>query len=442
MSVASWNLVEADATERLWFADLATTLAHASEPAAPRNRWREVRRLALDGRTYYLKVFWRTQRKNAWRLRTSRPPARTEAEREAGLARALAEAGFAAPRVVAVGRDGESSYFLSAALEGTALRACLATPGADTDASALLRAAALAAGSAARTVSLPDTSADHVFVSAGADGTDRFAFLDLHNGTLGRASGQTLRRALRHSATSLHDLPLSATAALRAAVAFLRAADVAPARRRRLLRRLPPWRTHSRYDAPGKSEAYAERDPRRTQRELALLAAVWPGQPGERVLDAPCGTGRLFAFLHDRGHRVVGADRARNMLRAAAAAGPATLLCADAAQLPLRPGAVHGVVTFRFLHHLEPASARRVVEAAARAADRWLVLSVFHPWSAHALWRTLRTALGGGRTRFALAPRRITAWLGELGFVPERRVRQGWARELCVLSFRRRDSSR
>ncbi|MEZ5962337.1 MAG: methyltransferase domain-containing protein [Planctomycetota bacterium] len=436
MSTASWALREADPEEHRHFRDLATTLAIPSVLAAPPNRWREVRRLEVGGRTYYLKVFRRLQRKNAWRLSRTRPRARHEAEREAGMVGALRDAGSAAPRVVAVGCDGPASYFLCAELDGTPLQAHLGTP----QGRSLLLAAAHEVGRLGRILSLPDASAEHVFVLGAAGARPRFAHLDLHNAHVGRADRRTLRRQLRHGAESLREGPVRRPLALRAALTLLRAHEVPRRQRRRLVQRLPPFVTHQRYDAPGKSDAYRQRSPRRTQRELALLATVWPGEPGDVVVDAPCGAGRLFPFLLARGHRVLGADRSAAMLRSAAASGDASLVCADAARLPLADKSAAGVVVFRFLHHLDAAAARRVVEAAARVADRWIVVSVFHPWSAHGAWRTLHGALTGrGRTRFALAPRRVTAWLRALGFERERLVREGVARDLCVLSFRRCD---
>jgi SAM-dependent methyltransferase len=431
MPAPDWTLLDAEPDERARFATLALALAHASVPAGPANRLREVRRLSADGATWYLKVFHRTQWKNALALRWSRPRARHEGEREAAMARALVGAGFAAPRIVAVGQQGPRSYVLCAALPGNSLREVL---GKETSPALLLAAARHAGVAVGAGFRLPDLSADHLFV-AGAGATPHFALLDLHNATLGEPSIRTLRRALRHSARSLRGLPITRCIALRAALVFLRAAGRQKLARR-LLAALPPWDTHARYDVAGKSAAYHARNPARTARELALLAQVWPGQPGERVLDSPCGAGRLAAFLTARGHLTIGSDRARAMLRQPD--HHRRRVCADAAALPFADGSCDGVVVFRFLHHLGRAGARAVVIEAARVSTHWLVLSVFHPWSAHGLVRRMRRALARrGPTRWSLAPRTLSRWLASQGFTLQRAAREGALRELCVLSYRR-----
>jgi demethylmenaquinone methyltransferase/2-methoxy-6-polyprenyl-1,4-benzoquinol methylase len=84
---------------------------------------------------------------------------------------------------------------------------------------------------------------------------------------------------------------------------------------------------------------------RRTVRALGLTA-------GATVLDLACGTGDLCRELRRVGLVPVGVDRSAGMLAAAAGARgvpddvvpPAPLVRGDALSLPLRPGAVDGVV--------------------------------------------------------------------------------------------------
>ena len=426
MPAQPWSLLHADDGERALFPDPEAALARSVGLAAPRNRRREVHRLEADGRVWYLKVFAGVQWKNRVRLAWQRPRTVSEAAREAAMCGALAAAGFPAPRVVALGRHGRHSYFLCAALAGQPLGVRLAAG----DPRPLLLAAAQFAGRAlAQGFRLPDLATDHVFaLDAGG-----FALLDLHNASLGPVRRRDRHRALVHAARSLRSTPVPARLAMRAAVALLRTAGCA-ADVRWHLRRLEPYATHARYERPGKSAAYVHRDSERSRRELALLAKVWPGVPGDSVIDSPCGAGRLWPFLRARGHEVLAIDRARAMLLAAGATAPR--IHADATRLPLASRTVAGVVVFRFLHHLPTELARVVVAEAARVADRFVVVTVFRPWSLHAIWRRLTTTLRGrARTRFAHAPARVIGWFAAAGYDLHARAHEGPGRELCVLSF-------
>ena len=68
--------------------------------------------------------------------------------------------------------------------------------------------------------------------------------------------------------------------------------------------------------------------------EARLVDAMVP--PRSRVLDAGCGTGRVGAVLHDRGHRVVGVDADAGLIEAAMADHPGPRwLVADLTELDL-----------------------------------------------------------------------------------------------------------
>lgn len=428
-----WQLLSDDPAEQAAFADLAAVQALPAVLAAPPNRLRHVQRLEHGGGVYFLKTFTRTSRKNRLWYRCSAPRARDDAEREWRVTTALRAAGFAAPRPVARGRAGATSYYLCAGLPGRPLRAALAAGEV-----ALLRAAAVHCGRLlAAGFWLPDLSAEHVFVAAGPT----FAVLDLHNGRIARAGappGWLVRRVLRHAARSLRGLPPPAAVVLRAAVRLLRAAGLSLARRRRYLRRQPPWATARRYEAAAKSAAYAARNPARAARELALLARVWPGRPGETVLDLPCGAGRLLPFLRGRGHRVLHGDGAWAMLQQARGRGPDAppAVQADALLLPFAPDAVDGMVVFRFLHHLPPEAQRLAIAEACRVARRFVVLSFFHRCSVHHLRRTLRGWLGAPPTRFAQTLGALRRQCARHGFTLEAHAADlPFARDLWLAAF-------
>lgn len=411
-----WELLQADDQEAGWFADLGHARACVVGPAAPPNRFRRVHELRAGGRTYFLKEFHYTQWKNRVRSRLTAPRCELDGERERHVADALLQRGFGVARPVAFGRTGSASFYLCAALPGESLRSLLERHAVDPGLARRVAqhcGAMLAAG-----VRLPDLSADHLFVDPT---TGAFGVIDLHNGGLGPTrSPRAAARLLRRFARSVAGLGVARGAALRFGCRLLAAAAYPRSRRRAAIERVPPFDTHGRYEVAGRAGAYRDRSAQRTARELRLLRAVWPGHPGQRVLDSPCGAGRLAAILGEFGVVRIGADRARAMLRASATAAPGDpLVQADAAALPFRARSCDGVVVFRFLHHLPAATAKQVVTEAARVAERFVVLSFFHPVSLHGASRTLRRWLTGrAKTRYALRHATLTRWLRAEGFTP------------------------
>jgi SAM-dependent methyltransferase len=436
-----FEFLDASADERARFPDRAAVLRLLGEPAAPANRRRSVHRVLLDGRVFYCKEFGPALWKNRLTFVATPPSAADDAEREARMAQALRRAGIDAARPVLRGRHGRGSFYLCAELPGASLRALLLR---GEPPRALLGPSATFCGDLlARGFWLPDLSAEHVFARRDADGW-RFGLVDLHNGRLGPPGPPPLwlcRRVLRHFAQSVIDLSLRRTNALRFATRLLRRAGRG-AHARAVLRALPPFHFAARYDEPGRNRRYAERNPARGERELALLARIWPGRAGETVLDCPAGAGRLLQPLARAGHRVVWADAAAAMLREAAARAPAPppRVLADALRLPFADRAVDGVVQFRFLHHLPPPAARIAIGEACRVARRFVVLSFFHPCSVHHLQRRLRSLLARRpQHRHAVGFRRVCRWFEAHGFEPlAHAADRAFVNDLWVAAFVRR----
>lgn len=434
----AWTLLTDDARERATFASLAATLALPCTSAGPKNRLRSVTRIATPHGVYFLKTFVRTQWQNRVRFLATAPRARDDAERERRVADALRAAGHRAPRIVAHGRRGAFAFLLCAELPGTALRERLRIA---IDA-ALLRAVARHCGELlAAGFWLPDLSAEHVFVHGG-----ELAVLDLHNGRLARvgpAPRWLLARVLRRFRRSVLDLGVPRAPALRFAARLLHAARCRDVRA--VLRAQPPWATAARYDAPGKSAAYAERSPARSAREQALLRRVWPGRRGESVLDLPCGAGRLLPLLRDElGHRVVHADGSLAMLREARARAPrpAPAVLGNALALPFADGAVDGVVMFRFLHHLPRDAAWQALAEACRVARRFVVVSFFHPCSAHGASRLVSAWLGAPPTRFSTTLGALRAHAAKHGFaLAAAAAERAFVRDLWLAAFERESTA-
>ncbi|MGW0362893.1 class I SAM-dependent methyltransferase [Streptomyces sp. NPDC002990] len=106
-------------------------------------------------------------------------------------------------------------------------------------------------------------------------------------------------------------------------------------------------------------------------------------RPGDRVLDAGCGTGRALTALRAAvgpSGMVLGVDLTPQMLAAAREAGrgaEGTLLLADVARLPLRDEVLDAVFAAGLIAHLpDPAANLRELARVVRPGGR---LALFHP---------------------------------------------------------------
>ena len=108
-------------------------------------------------------------------------------------------------------------------------------------------------------------------------------------------------------------------------------------------------------------------------------------RPGERILDAGCGTGRHLAPILRSGARPVGLDFSRGMLRVARQRLPrCELVQGDLqAEFPFRRGRFAAVLCALITEHLTelPLSLREFRRALGPGGR--LVLSIFHPDLAH-----------------------------------------------------------
>jgi SAM-dependent methyltransferase len=138
------------------------------------------------------------------------------------------------------------------------------------------------------------------------------------------------------------------------------------------------------------------------RRDIALVLELLGSAAGvRRVLDLPCGTGRLLPALHRAGYEAVGADVALEMMRAGRAERPGerpALVQAEAGALPFRSGAFDAVVSLRFLFHLEGEELRRALAEMRRVTRAGVVVGqVRYRWTLKHGGRWLRSRVGFGR---------------------------------------------
>lgn len=122
---------------------------------------------------------------------------------------------------------------------------------------------------------------------------------------------------------------------------------------------------------------------RREERCVAAALAELPA--GGRVLDLPCGTGRMFPLLTSLGFDVVGADLSTSMLEVARddaerPAGSGRVLEireVDVFDTPFEDGEFDAVLCNRFLHHLEDSERRVAALRELRRVSRGPVVASF-----------------------------------------------------------------
>ena len=201
-----------------------------------------------------------------------------------------------------------------------------------------------------------------------------------------------------------------------------------------------PYRAKSHYRDPKVAGEYDSRrygtplGRRRNRRDLAAIARALEetrrrGTAIAMGLDLPCGTGRLFPLLHERGVLVTGADVSLEMLRVARrtlGAGLRLVQC-SAEQIPCATASFDGVFSIRFLLHLDRATRVQIVRELARVSRRWVVLEIRHQYNLRALVWPMAARLGLRRdvpfrfSRAGLAEELREAGLRLVAIFPSRR---------------------
>lgn len=114
----------------------------------------------------------------------------------------------------------------------------------------------------------------------------------------------------------------------------------------------------------------------------ALSKALQLVPPAGRILDIPCGTGRITEFLLEKGHHVSGADISQAMLRVSAerlkrAARLGGLCALDAERMPFRNEAFEGIVCVRLAGHLPPPVRLPVLSEMRRVTSTWIIVTYY-----------------------------------------------------------------
>lgn len=160
------------------------------------------------------------------------------------------------------------------------------------------------------------------------------------------------------------------------------------------------------------------------RREKALLRSLleMTGRQ-ERLLDVPCGAGRLSSIISGHAGQVFEVDYSREMLklcRKNASTYRPFLTAASAFQLPFPNGAFDMVVSIRLSHHIPDREGRlHHLSELFRTARKYVLLTFFAEGSLKNRLRNLHRRLGGKkRAKYALSSEEVEALGREHGFSP------------------------
>jgi ubiquinone/menaquinone biosynthesis C-methylase UbiE len=164
-------------------------------------------------------------------------------------------------------------------------------------------------------------------------------------------------------------------------------------------------------------------------REVAIVRRLLArAGPARRLLDCPCGAGRLLPALRGAAERVTAADLSPEMIREAHGAGRAAFVQASAFRLPFADRAFDVTVCHRLVHHIPAESRAAVLAELARVTARALVLSFADAGTRRARRTTRRVCVGAA----ALAQEARAAGL----FLEESVRIGGWFSVQAVALFR------
>lgn len=165
------------------------------------------------------------------------------------------------------------------------------------------------------------------------------------------------------------------------------------------------YRGRVKYDEKA-ARQYQSVKPGKHRAEMRMVDRVFALVPkSHRVLDVPCGGGRVTVHLAQTGYAVSSADLSDAMIAIAReTVAQHKLNCPvekqDIERLTYADCSFDTVISFRLFHHFPtPEIRQRTVAELCRVARKFVALSYFSPASATSVKRRLRAALGGRKSQ-------------------------------------------
>ena len=169
------------------------------------------------------------------------------------------------------------------------------------------------------------------------------------------------------------------------------------------------------------------------RREKRLLASILePLGRHERLLDVPCGAGRLSGVFSRYANHVFEVDYSRELARLCRANArdyEPLLVNATAFQLPFPDRSMDLIVSVRLSHHVPEHEERlKLLRELLRVSRRFVLFSFFDRDSLKNRMRDLGRKLGSGkRGKYTLSRADVTACAAENGFALLRAPMLSWA---------------
>jgi ubiquinone/menaquinone biosynthesis C-methylase UbiE len=183
------------------------------------------------------------------------------------------------------------------------------------------------------------------------------------------------------------------------------------------------YRGRTKYNEKA-AQRYQVRKEGKHQAEMRLIERAFALIPNTgRVLDVPCGGGRVTLHLSGKGYKMTAADLSEAMLTIAREnVAKSNLSCPvehqDIEKLTYPDRSFETVVSFRLFHHFpNPEIRQRAVTELCRVAKSYVVLSYFCPASVTSVKRKIRAAMGGRASdKHPTSLREVRGYFARAGF--------------------------
>ena len=151
---------------------------------------------------------------------------------------------------------------------------------------------------------------------------------------------------------------------------------------------------------------------------LEKMLAVVP--KGEKILELPCGTGRLTEFLLQLGYEVTAADISDEMMRHAkskteAFGSKVTFKKADIEDLLYEDNTFSAIAVIRLLHHIPAELHSKVLAELHRVTKKWLVITYSNKHTFQNLRRNIM-ALFTKEPRYSISKEQFLNKVAQTGF--------------------------